>query len=519
MKLVELLVGRHLSAGGGDRVSYVDPDVGEVTYARLHTAARGYAGALHKLGVPVGTRALVVADDSVATVAAILGLWWHGCVPVPVSPVLSASEIRFMATDCAAGFVHVDAPAAKQRLLETEFDGLPRTTGDEVRSLFQPVTDARVYAPDVAGEEANWPPDQPALVQYTSGSTGSPKGVLHAATGVEAVAAGIGRLLHLRPDDVVLSTAKLSFGYGFGNSVILPLAAGARTVLMRGSVDTHTVFSTLRRHRPTVLFSVPRMYAALLALVGSHGTEAAASLRLAVTAGEHCPAHLVERVQETFKVPLVNGLGATEALHIVVATPPSAITPGATGHAVPGVEVSVRDEDGKPVPDGAEGRLHIAGFCVALGYLNRAEATERTFAEGGAFTSDLVRRGERGEIWHLCRADDVLNLGGYKVAPGEIETVVRETERVAECAVVAAADENGLEQAVAYAVPVAGADHAEVRRAILAAIRERLAPFKRPARVEVIDALPTTSTGKLARNRLRESAGRTVTGREAVGER
>ncbi|MFE7779022.1 AMP-binding protein [Streptomyces sp. NPDC057445] len=516
MDLVERLLGRHIQAGGGERVCYVDPDVGEVTYARLHDAARHYAGTLRELGVAPGTRALVVADDSVATVAAVLGLWWHGCVPVPVSPVLSDAEIRFMAADCEAGFAHIDAPTAKQRTLEEEFASLPRTTGEQGRAVFT-AADAEVARRPQASSEsltepspepAQWPGDQAALVQYTSGSTGSPKGVLHAATGIEAVLSGIGSVLGLRPDDVVLSTAKLSFGYGFGNSVLLPLAAGARTVLLRGSVDAHVVSSNLHRHRPTVLFSVPRMYAALLALADSHGPEGFASVRLAVTAGEHCPAQLGERVRSTFGVPLVNGLGATEALHIVVATPPSRITPGATGRAVPGTEVTVRDDDGLPVADGTEGRLHIAGPSVALGYLNRVEATRRTFAGGGAFTNDIVRRTEEGEIWHLCRADDVLNLGGYKVAPGEIETVVRATDRVAECAVVASTDEHGLEQAVAYVVPVAGSDHAAVRKAVLLSIRKHLAPFKRPSRIEVIDVLPVTSTGKLARHELRESAGR-----------
>ncbi|MET4647816.1 AMP-binding protein [Streptomyces sp. NBC_01550] len=514
MKLVELLVGKHVSAGAGDRVSHVDPDVGEVTYAQLHEAVAGYAGALRERGVPAGTRALVVADDSVATTAAILGLWWHGCVPVPVSPALSDPELRFMAADSEAGFAHFDLPNAARRELGADIDRLPHTTGDEVRTIFRSDTGSHAYAPEAAAEEADWAAGQPALIQYTSGSTGSPKGVLHAATGIEAVAASVGSLLGLGPDDVVLSTAKVSFGYGFGNSVILPLAAGARTVVLRGGVDAHAVHSALHRHRPTVLFSVPRMYVALLALAAGHGTEATASLRLAATAGEHCPAALAERVRETFGVPLVNGLGATEALHFVVATPPAAITAGATGLPVPGATATVRGEDGGPVPEGTEGRLHVAGPSVALGYLNRTEATRRTFADGGVYTGDIVRRDDAGELWYLCRADDLLNMGGYKVAPGEIEAVVREADEVAECAVVAVSDENGLDQAVAYAVPVPGADPSVVRKAILALLRTRLAAFKRPARVEVIDVLPTTSTGKLARNRLRESAGR-----EAVVER
>lgn len=508
MKLVELLVGKHVRAGAGDRVSHVDPDVGEVSYARLHDAVTGYAGALRERGVPAGTRALVVADDSVATTAAILGLWWHGCVPVPVSPALSDPELRFMAADCEAGFAHFDMPNAARRELGEHIDGLPRSTGEEVRTVFRGDPDPQVHQPGAAAGEADWAAGRPALIQYTSGSTGSPKGVLHAATGIAAVAEAVGSLTGLGPDDVVLSTAKVSFGYGFGNSVILPLAAGARTVVLRGGVDAHAVHSALRRHRPTVLFSVPRMYVALLALSTVHGAGAVASLRLAVTAGEHCPAALAGQVREEFGVPLINGLGATEALHIVVATPPEAATAGATGRPVPGVTATVRDKDGAPLPDDTEGVLHVAGPSVALGYLNRTEATRRTFADGGAYTGDIVRRDRAGDFWYLCRADDLLNMGGYKVAPSEIEAVVREADEVAECAVVAVSDANGLDQAVAYAVPVPGVDPSVVRKAILARLRSRLAPFKRPARVEVIDVLPTTSTGKLARNRLRESAGR-----------
>jgi acyl carrier protein len=502
--LVERLVGAHLSAGHGDRIYSIDPDIGEVSYARLHQAARGYAGALEANGVPAGTRGLIVADDSVASVVAILGLWWYGCVPVPVSPMLTDSEIRFVAGDCAAGIVHLDVAPPKQRALETEFGSLIQLTGGQVIEALRSGADTAAYRPNDAPSVSTWPADREALVQYTSGSTGTPKGVMHAATGLDAMLDGFGGIFGLRPDDIVLSTAKMSFGYGFGSSVLCPLAAGAGAILLRGSVDVHLVSAALRRHRPTVLCSVPRMYAALLDRVEREGASAFSSLRLCVSAGERCPARLSERVRNTIGVEFMNCLGATEVMHIAVATPPSQSMPGSIGFPVPGVTATVRNENGIPVPDGVEGRLHIAGPTVALGYLNRSEETSAAFADQGAYTNDIVRRTVNGDIQHVCRTDDILNLGGYKVAPCEIEGVVRETDGVADCVVVGGADENGLEHAVVYAVPEADVDHARIRRAVLVSIRTKLAAFKRPARVEFLDALPVTSTGKLATYKLRE---------------
>jgi acyl-coenzyme A synthetase/AMP-(fatty) acid ligase len=141
-----------------------------------------------------------------------------------------------------------------------------------------------------------------------------------------------------------------------------------------------------------------------------------------------------------------------------------------------------------------------------LGYLDRPESTARTLADCGAYTGDIVQRTADGSIRHLCRADDLLNLGGFKVSPREIETVVRRANGVADCAVVGSVNEKGLEQAIAYAVPSAGVSADELRRAITRSLREHLAPFKRPARVEVLDALPVTSTGKVARFTLRSAA-------------
>jgi len=503
MDLIQRLVGRHVAEGRGDRACYIDPDLGDVRYAQLYQAARCYAAALRDSGVRSGTRGLVISEDSVATVAAVLGMWWHGCIPVPVNPMLRESEITFIAKDCAAGLVHLDVPAKKEAVLRNELAAVNYIDGGRVRAALRSGTPADIGGTDDAGEPAELSAHEEILLQYTSGSTGTPKGVRSCPAGIEAVLAGFGSILDLSPDDSVLSTAKLSFSYGLGNSLLFPLAAGARAVLIGGAVDQYVVAAQLRRHRPTVLCSVPRVYARLLDLAAEGSAVALDSVRLAVSAAEHLPTELSERFTETFGVPLVNALGTTEVGHVALVTRPPRPEPGSVGYPVPGVTVTVRDGAGAVLPDGSRGRLHVASASIALGYLDRPEATRRTFADGGVYTNDIVYRTAEGDIRHLCRTDDMLNLGGFKISPTEIESVLRKTDGLADCAVVAEIDRDGLEQAVAYAVPREGVDGDDLRRAIMVSLRTHLALFQRPTRVEVLSQLPVNLNGKLTRFKLR----------------
>jgi acyl carrier protein len=504
VNLAHRLVGARLEAGRGGAIAYEDPELGEVSYTRLAEAARGYAAGLRAAGVPQGSRGLVVAEDSVATVAALLGLWWGGYVPVAVSALLSDAEIAFIAGDCAARVAHLDISAARQRGLAADLAALHQTSGDAVRNAMRSAattTTTATAAADAPGSYA-WPSGVEALLQYTSGTTGRPKGVRHCAAGIAAMLDGFGSVLGLTRDDVVLSTARMSFGYGFSSSILCPLDVGARVALIRGVADVHAVTAALERYRPTVLCSVPRIYAALLDTTAPEGRFS--SLRLCLTAGEHCPELLAGRIHSAMGAALMNCLGATEVMHVVLATPPGGVSLGSVGFPVPGNTITVRDDDGLPVPDGTEGRLHVAGPQVALGYLERPEADAVTFADGGAYTGDLARFAPDGSVEYLCRGDDVLNLGGHKVLPGEIEDAIRAVAGVAECRVVPDVDEDGLELAVACVVVEGDTDQTAVRKSIRTALRRELGMHKRPSRIEFFEQLPETSTGKISARRLRE---------------
>lgn len=469
-------------------VALID-DRGACTHAELAERVRRFAGVLHDRGVAPGTRMMLCAEDSIDFVAACLGAIWAGVVPVMVNPQLTATDYRYLLDDSGAGVLLV-SPTALPR-----FDGLA-------------VPDTMVIGelPDATPVERPVPvePGDVCLWQYSSGTTGQPKGTMHShAAMIAAPALFAEEVLALSERDVTFSVSKMFFGYGFGNSVLFPLWHGATAILMAERPTAAAVLARLAEYRPTILYSVPTFYAALL---GQDEIPPAATerLRLCVSAGEALPAELCRRWQVRVGVPIVDGMGSTEMLHIFLANRPGEIEPGTTGRPVAGYTLDLRGEDGGPVAAGETGELFVRGPTRALGYWNKPDKDAAVFVDGWVRTGDRFHRDAAGRFVYHGRGDDLLKVAGIYVSPFEIEAALAAHASVGDVAVVGAPDPDGLIKPVAFVVPAPGATcDCETLKAHAKAL---LAGYKYPRRILLVDALPKTATGKIERFRLRQWA-------------
>jgi benzoate-CoA ligase len=349
--------------------------------------------------------------------------------------------------------------------------------------------------------------DDVAFWLYSSGSTGGPKGTLHTHANPYWTARLYGQaVLAIREDDVVLSAAKLFFAYGLGNALTFPQSVGATAVLMAGRPTPDALAERLRTHRPTILCAAPTSYAALLASPSLPARDATA-LRLCSSAGEALPAEIGRRVAAHFGVDVIDGIGSTEMLHVFLSNRPGDVCHGTTGRPVPGYEVELRDDDGRPLAPGAIGDLYVKGPSSALGYFGDRERSAATFRGGWVKTGDKFSCDADGRYTHAGRADDLIKVSGLYVSPIEVEGVLVRHPDVLEAAVVGVVDEDGLTKTKAFVVVKAGVVAGPKLGAELQAfVKQHLAPYKYPRMVEIVPELPKTATGKIQRFRLRAPA-------------
>ena len=499
-------IDRHLAEGRSARVAIRAED-GDVTYAALAERVARCGNALLGLGLRRGERLLMVVKDCAEFFYLFWGAIKAGIVPVPLNTLLRADDYRYMIEDsgCTALAWSPEFDEAVQGALATaqhrpawclRVDG----EGQTVRSLIATAPALLAPADTTAEDDCFW--------LYSSGSTGRPKGAVHVHRSMVVTSRHMGQdLIGAREDDVFFSAAKLFFAYGLGNGMTFPLWVGATSVLLGGRPTAQATLAMIERHRPSLYFGVPTLYAAQLQALENAPTDFS-SVRLCVSAGEALPAPIFHRWKALTGKVILDGIGSTEALHMFISNSPGDIRPGSSGRVVDGYEARIVREDGQLAAPGESGRLLVRGASTARCYWNNAERTARTMLpEGWLDTGDTYTQDPDGYYVYGGRSDDMMKVGGIWCSPFEIEARLVEHPSVLEAAVVGRADADGLIKPEAWVVLKEQTDDVvATERELVEHCKRGLAPYKFPRWFHMVTELPKTATGKIQRFRLRAAA-------------
>ncbi|HKB18593.1 MAG TPA: benzoate-CoA ligase family protein [Candidatus Dormibacteraeota bacterium] len=487
------LLERNLNAGRTAKVA-IHSASGDLTYGDLAKLASGAARALLDLGVRREERVLIVGFDSPGWVACFLGAIQIGAIPVPVNPLLQRSEdYDHYIEDSLARVVVVDANTAE------------KLNAAVARSPHRPRTlraDQITPVDDIARAQTRR--DDMAFWLYSSGSTGKPKAVVHLQHDIPYTCMTYAeQVLGIRETDTTFSTTGLFHAYGFGNNLTFPYWVGASTVLHAGRHTPATVLETIEKQRPTLFFSAPTLYNAILNFEGSKGRDLS-SIRHCVAAAEALPAEVWRRWKDAFGLTILDGVGSTEMLHIYCSNRLDEVRPGSSGKPVPGYELKILDDQGNSVAKGEAGDLYVKGDSALALYWAQHEKSKRSILGEWFFTGDRYRVDGDGFYWYEGRSDDMIKVSGLWVSPIEIESVLLEHPAVAESAVVGISVD-GFTKIKAFVIAKPGASPGD---ALVAELQEhcktRLQRFQYPHMVEFVPDLPKTVTGKIQRYKLRE---------------
>jgi benzoate-CoA ligase family protein len=505
---------RHIAEGRGSKIA-VYHEGHSYTYAQIAELANRIGNGLRELGVDLEQRVALLLLDSPEFAAAFFGVIKMGAVSVPINTMLRPDDYVYMLNDSRARVLLVHAtlwqalqpfrPNLKylRHVVIVNNSDVPLQTDQVTHDFTAWIAHA---SPDLSATETS--KDDSAFWLYSSGSTGFPKGCVHLQHDMiyctEYYAKSV---LGINEHDITFSAAKLYFAYGLGNNLYFPFSVGASAVYYSGRPLAEEMFKVIEQYRPTIFFAVPTLYASMLSLPDAQERFDCSSLRLCVSAGEALPADILRRWQEAFHVPILDGIGSTEILHIFISNRPGEIKPGSTGKLVPGYQAIITDEYGHPVQQGDIGNLLIRGDSTAAYYWNKHEKTKSTINGHWIHTGDKYYQDSEGYYWYCGRSDDMLKVGGQWVSPVEVENTLIMHPAVLEAAVVGILDEENLVKPKAYVVLQPGYSASDALAGELKNfVKERIAPFKYPRYIEFVPELPKTATGKIQRFLLRGTA-------------
>lgn len=457
----EFLLGAAALERHGERIALAS-GARSLTYRELAAEMARAANALRARGVRPGERVLLQMRDSPQLAAAWLGAVHAGAVAVLVNPRLSEEERRHIVADCRPRLTLLDDDAWQA----------------EVRA-------AAPHAEPFAAGAAD-----PAFWLYSSGTTGRPKGIVHAHRSVLPAGQALREVFGIQPGERVLATSKLFFAYGLENGLLGPLASGATALPHADWPDAEAVAGLVARECPAAFFSVPTFYSRLLAL-GAERLAPFAGVRRCISAGERLPAQVFERWREATGGAILSLYGASETFCVSIATAPGNASAAHTGQPLRGVETRLDD-----------GVLWIRHPACALGYAGLPQDSAARFRDGWFCSNDVFSVDARGFFSHQGRSDEMLKVAGQWVRPADLEQALAREPAIGEAACVRVADAEGFERLALFVTSSGPAE--EARRAAAHACTQELPGFKRPHWIRVVDALPRTDTGKVQHFRLRE---------------
>ena len=502
LNCVAELLDRHVAAGRGERICIRAPGHPGWTYAELQRQVDRIAGVLvQRLGMLTGNRVLLRAPNTPMLAACWLAVVKAGGIAVATMPLLRSKEL-VQILDKAQIAIALCDPA-----LTEELDAAARVAGTPPRCLDFAALQVEMSSMPDRFEAVDTAAEDVALIAFTSGTTGQPKATMHQHRDVMAACLCFPpHVLRATPDDIFIGSPPLAFTFGLGGLLFFPMHIGAMTVLI-DKPSPAALVDAIADFGATVLFTAPTSYRAMAD--SAHERRIAAphggTLRKCVSAGEALPAATRTLWREATGIEMIDGIGATEMLHIFIAADEAEARPGATGKAVPGYRACVMDALGHPLPPGVVGRLAVQG-PTGCRYLDDARQADYV-QDGWNYTGDAYLMDADGYFHYQSRTDDMIVSAGYNIAAPEVEEAVLAHPAVAACAVIGVADVQRGSIVKAFVMLREGSvAEAALATSIQDFVKARIAPYKYPRSVEFVSELPRTATGKLQRFRLRDPA-------------
>ncbi|WP_196141165.1 acyl-CoA synthetase [Aliikangiella sp. G2MR2-5] len=513
--ITQACVCSHVASGNGDNIALIVEDhalgTKQLSYQSLDEQSARLANALSSNGIVTGDRVLIRLPNSTDYPVSFFGCIRQGAIAVPTSTLLAASEVAYLAKDSGAK-VLIAAKSMWQELKslldeDTQLEAIylagpgdlpesPQNSPVKLCDFEQLLVEASAQHQVIASS-----PHDPAYLVYTSGTTGYPKGVLHAHRSL------IGRLpasrywFDFKPGDRIMHSGKFNWTYVLGSALMDPLFHGQTVIVHEGPNDANTWPELIKKHNCTIFIGVPTIYRQIIQKT-QFGAKDVPSLRHCMSAGEHLSDEMLLAWRDRFEMDVYEAIGMSEFSYYISQHRGAPIKPGAAGFPQPGHNVMLLDGEGEPSKPGEEGMIAIPENDpgLFLNYWQLPEETEKARHDGYFFTGDYARMDAEGYIWFLGRKDDIINTFGYRVSPHEIERVIKTHPKVADC--VALGEDIAKDKTLVSICVIPVKDSELTESELLEFGSQQLAKYKAPKIAHLYDDFPRTKNGKVLRKQM-----------------